>query len=527
MMRRPHPVVLAIVSGFGVGPSMDGNAVRQARLPSFSSLTEAFPAMTLNAAGRAVGLEASCSGSAEAGHRTIGLGAVWRSSRARVDAAVASNALQKQAALRRLAEHVRSTNGTLHMTGLLTPAKRYADTEHVYALLRYAKTAGVERVAVHVILDGVDAMPEAGLDAVRALEAHMADIDIGRVASVSGRAFAMDDTGHWDRTARAYAAMAEGASDAMSRSATQAIEASYAAGVRDEQMVPTVLLQERGAPVARLQEGDGILFWNTRPFGMRQLVGAVTLPSMHAFARSYVRNVYAVTLTDYDANLPIEAAFPAHVVDTCLGQVLSDAGLKQLRIGETERFAHVTVFLNGMRDEALPGEERSIVPSPNVSSYNAIPDMRTARIADRVVKEVAAGSYDVIIVNIAAPDLVAQTGDEEAVVVACEAADKALGRMANAVLAVGGAMLVVGDHGHAEELHDPQTGALRKCGSSNPVPFLVIGKAFEGIKAPSGDIVGGDLSMTAPCGSLADVAPTMLRMMHLPIPKEMTGRPLV
>jgi 2,3-bisphosphoglycerate-independent phosphoglycerate mutase len=234
-----------------------------------------------------------------------------------------------------------------------------------------------------------------------------------------------------------------------------------------------------------------------------------------------------VTLTEYDKDLPVDAAYPYQEFEACLGEVISEAGLKQLRIAETERYAHITNFLNGMCDQAFPGEDRVIIPSPNVSKYEQEPEMSTAAIADRVIKEIALGEYDAIMVNLAAPDLVAQSGEETATIKACEAVDKALGKIVDAALAVGGALLLVSDHGHAEVVRDPATDKVVRTGTKNPVPFLAIGKSFEGIKAPSGDVVGGDLALTAQAGTLRDVAPTMLHILGLPIPPEMTGRKLV
>lgn len=525
-MHRPKPVLLAIVSGFGIGPTMDRNAVRQANMPVFHELTETYPAMTLTASGTSVGLDTGTGGTAEAGHRTIGAGRVLHDPIPHVSAEIANGAFFKQPTLKKAFRHVRKHESAVHLIGLVSEAELHSRREHLEALLTYAKRERIDRVYIHVILDGVDAMPEAGRETVRSLSRTLETLGIGSIVSISGRSWAMDSDGRWDRIQKAYDAMALGRSSEMFHSAESAMEESYAKGVYDEAFVPSVILQQGGIATA-LQSGDACIFFNLRPAPKRELVKAFTLPSFEPFERRNHRGVRFVTLTEYDKDLPVDAAYPYQEFEACLGEVISGAGLKQLRIAETERYAYITNFLNGMHDQAFPGEERVIIPSPNVSRYEQVPEMSTAVIADRVIKEIALGAHDVIMVNFAAPDLVAQSGEETATIKACEAVDNALGKIVNATLAVGGVLLLVSDHGHAEVVRDPATDEVVRTGTKNPVPFLAIGKFFEGIKAPSGDVVGGDLALTAPAGTLSDVAPTMLKILGLPAPEEMTGRPLV
>ncbi|MDD5726808.1 MAG: 2,3-bisphosphoglycerate-independent phosphoglycerate mutase, partial [Patescibacteria group bacterium] len=276
-----------------------------------------------------------------------------------------------------------------------------------------------------------------------------------------------------------------------------------------------------------MKSGDAVIFFNYRPDRAREMTKALALPDFDKFPRQVLENFRLVTMTEYEKDLPVEVAFPPQLAETCLARVISDAGFRQLHIAETEKYAHVTFFFNGMREDEFPGEERVIIPSPRVSSYDAVPEMSTPQIADRLVKEIAGGQYDFIVANFANPDMVAHTGKFDATIKAHESVDAAIGKIADAALAVGGAMLITADHGNSEEVVNLTTGAMDKEHSTNPVPFIIVGKAFEGLRAPTGDVIGGDLSMTPPVGMLADVAPTILKIMELQPPSDMIGRPLI
>lgn len=525
-MHRPKPVILTIVSGFGIGSAMDRNAIRQANLPIFHHLTETYPAMSLTASGTAVGLEDGANGTSEAGHRTVGTGRVLYDPVPRVSAEIASSAFFSNSTIKRAYQHVQKHEAALHLVGLVSEAELHSKMEHLEALLTFAKREHLDHVYVHVILDGEDTMRDSGAETIRSLERRLTSIGIGSIASISGRSWAMDHTGQWERIRAAYEAIALGRSISSYPSAEAAIKESYANGVFDCDVVPTVILQQGGV-AHMMRAGDACVFFNLQAAPMRELVQACTLPSFDAFVRHDHQNVFFLTLIEYDRDLPIDVAYPEQLVEASFGEIVSRAGLKQLRVAETERYAHATYYFNGMRNDAFPGEDRVIIPSPNVSKYDQVPEMSTAAITERVIKEIALGSYDVIIVTFAAPDLVAQTGDEPATMKACEAVDKALGKIVEATLALGGVFFLVSDHGHAEVVRDPTTDEIIRLGTRNPVPFLAVGRQFEGMKAPSGDVVGGDFALTSPSGSLVDVAPTMLRLLGLPIPPEMMGRPLV
>ncbi len=525
-MPRTKPVILAVIDGFGVAPSIDGNAVREARMPVMQRLIESYPAMTVNASGMAVGLSWGEMGNSEVGHLTIGAGRVFYQSLPRLNVAIENGEFYQNAMLVKAAEHARKTGGTLHLMGLVSQGGVHAEQEHVYALLEFCNRQKISKVAIHAFLDGRDAIYNSALGFIEELEAKIKELKVGKIATLSGRYWAMDRDNRWDRVEKAYNAIVLGKSDATFESAHEAIKASYDKNVFDEEFVPAVMVKN-GEPVATVKDGDAVIFFNFRPDRARQLTKAFVLPTFDKFPRQKVNNLLFVTLMEYEKDLPVEVAYPPQIVETCLARVISDAGLKQLHIAETEKYAHVTFFMNGMREAEFAGEDRAIIPSPPVSSYDKAPEMSALAIADRVVKAIAEGKYDAIILNFANPDMVGHTGNEAATVAGCEAVDKALGKIVDAALAVGGVVLVTADHGNAEEVKNLTTGDIDKEHSTNPVPFLVVGKQFEGMKAPVGDIIGGDLSMTQPVGMLADVAPTMLKIMELQQPEDMTGRPLI
>ncbi len=526
-MARPKPVVLLILDGFGVAPSVDGNATREAKMPAMKRLIESYPAMTLQASGMAVGLAWGEVGNSEVGHLTIGAGRVFYQALPRVNMAIESGEFYKNTVLLQAIKHAKSTNGTLHLMGLVSRGGVHATQEHLYALLELCRQQDVKQVAIHAFLDGRDTLYNSGLEFITELETKIKELNVGVIATLAGRSWAMDRDSRWEKIQKAYDAMVLGQADAHATSATEAIQASYAQEVYDEELVPTIITRADGSPVATVKDGDACVFFNFRPDRARQLTKAFVLPEFDKFPRKPLDRLFFATLMEYEKDLPVQVAFPPQIVETCLARVLSDAGLTQLHIAETEKYAHVTFFLNGMREAEYPGEERVIIPSPRVSSYDEAPAMSAQAIAERAVKAVADGSHDAIIVNFANPDMVAHTGNEPATVAACEAVDKAVGMVADAALAVGGVILITADHGNAEEVKNLTTGELDKEHSTNPVPFIIAGKPYEGMKAPSGDAVGGDLSLTQPVGMLADVAPTMLKVLGLNVPPEMTGRPLV
>ena len=520
------PVVLLIVDGFGVAPPAEGNAVNEAKMPVFHRLVESYPAMTLQSSGSAVGLGWGEMGNSEVGHLTIGAGRVFYQSLPRINLAIESGEFGSNKAFQKTIEHAQSHEGAIHLVGLVSPGGIHSSQEHLYALLETCKRSGVQRVYVHAFLDGRDTQYRAGVGFIDELEAKMQSIGVGEIASISGRFYAMDRDNRWERTQKAYEAIAAGRGET-SENPHEAIEASYAKGVYDEQFVPTVIVKD-GHPVGLLTSGDGVIFFNFRADRMRQITKAFCLPTFTKFERNtYLARMFYTTMTEYEKDLPVEVAYPPHIIENCLARTVSEAGLRQLHIAETEKYAHITFFLNGMREEPFPGEDRVIIPSPPVSSYDQVPEMSLPQLTDRIIKEVAAANYDLIAANFANPDMVGHTGNEAATVTACEAVDKAFGQIVEAVLTVGGAVVITADHGNAEEIKNLVTGEMDKEHSTNPVPCVIIAKDLEGMKAANGDAIGGDLSFTPPVGMLADVAPTVCKLLGIAAAGDMTGQSLV
>ncbi len=520
-MPRPKPVVLIIIDGFGIAPQAEGNAIYDAKLPVLKRLIESYPAMTVHASGGAVGLSWGEMGNSEVGHLTIGAGRIFYQSLPRINLSIETQEFFSNAAFKKAIAHIKASGGRLHLMGLLSQGNVHASQEHLHALLELGKREGIKDLPVHCFLDGRDALYNSATVFVTELEAKMKELGVGRIATMAGRYFAMDRDNRWDRVEKAYNAITKGEGE-QAASAQEALQASYAKSIFDEQFIPTVI--GKAVPV---KEGDAVLFFNYRPDRAREMTKAFVLPAFDKFSREYIRNLFFVTMTEYEKDLPVEIAFSPQPIETSLAKVISDAGLRQLHIAETEKYAHVTFFLNGMQEMEFPGEDRVIIPSPSVSSYDQVPEMSAFAIADRVVKEVAAGSYDFIVMNFANPDMVGHTGNYEATIKACEAVDKAIGMIVDATLAVGGATLITADHGNAEEVKNLVTGDMDKEHSTNPVPFIIVSKELEGIRAPSGDVIGGDLSLNTPVGMLADVAPTAIKLLGLEQPPLMTGQSLI
>lgn len=522
--QRPKPVVLVILDGFGIAPDDPGNAVTQAHTPVLDNLISTYPSMPIRSSGEAVGLTWGAMGNSEVGHLTIGAGRVYYQSLPRIDLAIERGDFFDNKAFLEAIAHVQKSGGTLHLVGLVSTGGVHAHSRHVYALLELAKRHAVDRVAVHAILDGRDTLYNAGYGFIEQLLAKMQELGVGRLASVGGRYFAMDRDHKWDRIEKGYQAMHGVGTQATD--ALVAIKESYAREVYDEQFVPTVMM-EGDAPVAPVQEGDAVICFNFRPDRARQLMQAFALPTFDGFARTYVPNVFVTTMMEYEKGLPVEVAFAPEVITKGLSEVLSNTGLTQLHIAETEKYAHVTFFFNGTREDPFPGEARAMIPSPQVASYDEVPEMSAPAVTDRIVKEIKAGTFDVIIANYANADMVGHTGNFEATKTAVEVIDAALGRMVEALLAKDGVMVITADHGNAEELRNLTTAEMDKEHSTNPIPLIIVGNVYAGQQSVVGDIPNNDLSLVSPVGMLADVAPTILHILGIDKPPGMTGQSLI
>lgn len=524
--NRPRPAVLMILDGFGVAPDSEGNAVTRAKMPFIHELIQRYPVVNVRASGECVGLMWGEMGNSEVGHLTIGAGRVYYQALPRIERAIKDESFFENQAFQHAIEQVQQSGGTLHIMGIMSAGKVHGYNTHCYALLELAKKSKLRDVAVHAFLDGRDALYNSGIDFITELKQKIDEIGIGRIASLSGRYYAMDRDNRWDRIEKAYNAVALGQSAEQYEDPLEAIRASYAKEVYDEEFVPTVITKG-GQPLATIKPGDAVIFFNFRPDRARQITKAFVLPSFDKFPREYIQNLAYITMMEYEAGLPVEVAYPPVILTNTLAETISNAGLIQLHIAETEKYAHVTFFMNGAREDPFPNEDRAIIPSPKVASYDQQPEMSALLITDRVIKEIKTDNYDVIIMNYANSDMVAHTGNLEATIKAHEVLDQCVKRVVGEVLKKNGVVLITADHGNGEEVRNLQTGDIDKEHSTNPVPFFIVGNQFEGRAGLSGDVPGGDLSLMPPVGMLADITPTMLKILGIPQPPDMTGTPLI
>lgn len=525
-IMKNRPVVLAILDGWGVAPDSEGNAITRAKLPNYNRWLREYPAMTLSASGNEVGLMFGDVGNSEVGHLNLGAGRVYYQSLPRINKTISDRTFFENKAFLGAMEQARKNNSALHLLGLLGPGNVHASQDHLYALLELAKEQKIKNVYIHAILDGRDARYDSGIDFVKQLLDKTKEYNRGEIASISGRFYAMDRDNQWDRVEKSYRAIAEGRAEKYFKDPLEAIKESYSRKVYDEEFVPVVIGKE-GKPTATIKSGDAVIFYNFRPDRARQLTKVFVLPGFAKFERNYIRNLTFVTMTEYEKELPILVAYPPQVVQNCLAETISKAGLTQLHIAETQKYAHITFFLNGTIEDPFEGEERILAPSKKIASYKDAPEMSADEVTKEIIKAIETDKFDVIILNYANVDMVGHTGDLAATIKSCEVVDKYLGKIVEHVLNKDGVMIVTADHGNAEEVINLQTGEVDKEHSTNPVPLLIIGNQYRGQAGPAGDPPEGDLSLMPPVGVLADVAPTLLKLLAVEQPKEMTGRALI
>lgn len=527
--KRPKPMILAVLDGWGITQPYSGNAISQADTPVMNKLISQYPSVTLMASGEAVGLPWGESGNSEVGHLNMGLGRILYQDLPRINKAISDNIFYKNKALLEAVEHVKLNNSQLHLMGLVSNGCVHSSIEHLQALLVFAKENNISKVFIHAILDGRDTAYNSGFNFINDLGRSIAEYGLGEIVTVSGRFYAMDRDNHWDRIAKAYLAMAEGEGiDA--ESALKSIEDSYNNKIYDEEFTPTVINKQKrlASKEGLISENDAVIFFNYRADRARQLTKAFVLPGFDKFSRpKYLKNLHFVCFTEYEKDLPISVAFPPEVIVNTLGEVVANAGLKQLRIAETEKYAHVTYFFNGGRETKSEGETHELVPSPQVASYDMKPEMSALEVTEKLIKAIEGNTYDFILVNYANADMVGHTGNLPATVKAIEFLDKNIGRIVKAVLELDGCIIITADHGNAEVKFNMQTGTINKEHSANPVPCIIIGRQFEGRNIGVQNALNGDLSLVKPQGILSDIAPTILKILNLEKPKEMTGRSLI
>ena len=506
------PVVLMILDGYGLNKKEEANAVFEAKTPVMDKLMAECPFVEGNASGLAVGLPDGQMGNSEVGHLNMGAGRIVYQELTRITKSIADGDFFENEEFLRAVENCKKNNSALHMYGLVSDGGVHSHNTHIYGLLELAKRSGLENVFVHCFLDGRDTPPASGKDFVAELEAKMAEIGVGKVASVMGRYYAMDRDNRWDRVELAYRALTLGEGNT-NTSATAAIQASYDDGKTDEFVMPTVVV-ENGAPVGLINDNDSVIFFNFRPDRAREITRAFCDDEFAGFAREKKQGLVYVCFTDYDETITGKfVAFKKQSITNTFGEFLAANGKTQARIAETEKYAHVTFFFNGGIEEPNEGEDRILVKSPKVATYDLQPEMSAPQVCDKLVEAIGSDKYDVIIINFANPDMVGHTGVEAAAIAAVEAVDTCVGRAVDAVKAAGGAMFICADHGNAEQLLDYETGAPFTAHTTNPVPFILVN--------------AGDEFGLREGGCLADIAPTLIEIMGLEQPKEMTGKSLL
>ena len=505
------PVALIVLDGFALREETKGNAVALAKKPNFDRYWNEFPHTTLTACGEAVGLPEGQMGNSEVGHLNIGAGRIVYQSLTRVNIAIREGEFEKNETFLAAIKHVKEKGTSLHLFGLLSDGGVHSHIHHLYALLNLAAKEGVKNVYIHGFLDGRDVGPQTALQYINELNQKLEEYGVGEIATISGRYYSMDRDKRWERVEKAYRAMVYGEGPTY-RNAIQCIEDSYEHGIYDEFVLPSVMVREDGSPIATIRDEDAIIFYNFRPDRAIQISNTFTNEDFRSFDRGpkHPKNLFFVCLTHFSETVKGYVAFKPTNLDNTLGEVLSQNGLKQLRIAETEKYPHVTFFISGGREEAFPGEERILIDSPKVPTYDLKPEMSAYEVTEALLKEIEAEKHDAIILNFANPDMVGHSGKLEPTMKAIEVVDECLGKVVDAILAKEGIAIITADHGNADEVITLE-GNPHTAHTTNPVPVIVTKK---GLTLREGGILG-------------DLAPTMLDLLGLKQPKEMTGKSLI
>ncbi len=529
-MKPPMPLVLVILDGWGYSPETKANAIALARKPTYDKMLAEYPNTLIQTSGRAVGLPEGQMGNSEVGHLNIGAGRVVYMDITRIDMMIENGEFFRDPVLLGAIKHARASGRRLHLFGLISDGGVHSMNTHLYAILRMCKENGTERVFVHCFMDGRDTPPTSGASYVQELQQKMREYGVGQIASVEGRYYAMDRDRRWERIAKAFSAMVLGDGEgARCSDPVQGIKASYNRGVTDEFIVPFVCVDNRGEPLATIRDEDACICLNFRADRVRQITRALCrnsgitaqdgrdLADAEALDAAITRdraprNLHYVTMTRYEKEFMLPYVVPPELLDNILANVMAQRNMRNLRVAETEKYAHVTYFFNGGVEQPFPGEERVLVPSPKVATYDLKPEMSSVAVADAVVKAVEKSAFDVIVVNFANADMVGHSGKLEPTIKAVEAVDAGLARIYNAVRQRGGAMIVTADHGNAEMMVDAVTGGPHTYHTTNPVPFILV----------SDD----NRKLVLRQGALQDISPTVLGVLGIPQPKEMTGKDL-
>lgn len=506
------PVVLMILDGYGLNDKQEANAVYEAKTPVMDKLMSLCPFVKGNASGMAVGLPDGQMGNSEVGHLNMGAGRIVYQELTRITKEIQDGDFFKNEALLKAVRNAKEKGSALHLMGLLSDGGVHSHNTHLYGLLELAKREGLEKVYVHCFLDGRDTPPASGKDYIKALKDEMKKIGVGEIATVEGRYYAMDRDNRWDRVEKAYKAMTQGVGNE-TECAVCGVKESYENEKTDEFVEPIVVVKD-GKPLAKVQDGDSVIFFNFRPDRAREITRAFCCDDFTGFERGQRLDLTYVCFTEYDDTIPNKlVAFHKVQLHNTFGEYLAAHKMTQARIAETEKYAHVTFFFNGGVEEPNEGEDRILVKSPKVATYDLQPEMSAPQVCEKLVEAIKSGKYDVIICNFANPDMVGHTGVENAAIQAIEAVDECVGKAVVAVKEVGGKMFICADHGNAEQLVDYETGAPFTAHTTNPVPFILV-NADDSVGLREG-------------GCLADIAPTLIELMGMEQPAEMTGKSLL
>ena len=512
MTQAKRPLMLIILDGWGYREAKEGNAILAARTPNLDQLMEKSPWCFLEASGEAVGLPEGQMGNSEVGHLNIGAGRIVYQDLTRINLSIRNGDFFENPAFLNAILNAKANDSSLHLMGLVSYGGVHSYMTHIYALIKLAHENGLKKVYIHAFLDGRDVPPKAALKDIKELDAFCKENKNAKIATVSGRYYAMDRDKRWDRTKLAYDSLTTGVAPYTASDAETAVSEAYDRGETDEFVKPTVITDSEGKPEAVIQDNDSVIFFNFRPDRARQLTWAFVNKDFESFPRETHPKVHYVCMAQYDETLDLPIAFPPEKLENVLGEVLSKHGLTQLRIAETEKYAHVTFFLNGGQEKCYEGEDRCLIPSPKIATYDLKPEMSVYEVTDEVIRRIRSGKYDVIILNFANMDMVGHTGFFEAAVKAVEAVDNCVGRIATALKEVGGAAIITADHGNAEQMENLITGEPHTAHTSNPVKCIYAGNSE--VKALKN-------------GKLCDLAPTLLELLQIRKPEEMTGESLI
>ncbi len=506
------PVVLIILDGWGYREETNGNAIAIAQTPVMDSLWSVYPHTLIRTSGKAVGLPDGQMGNSEVGHLNIGAGRVVPQELVRISDAVEDGSILSNSSLVKVCQEVKFSGGKLHLMGLCSNGGVHSHLSHLLGLLKLAKSQGIGNVCIHAFTDGRDTKPTDGIKSIEIIENYINEVGIGRIATISGRYYAMDRDRRWNRVQQAYEILTQ--NKVQKRSAIEVLQTAYAEEITDEFIPPTRIAE--GA----VEAGDGVIFFNFRPDRARQLTSAFVNPNFDGFERQQIEPLSFVTFTQYDPKLPVSIAFEPQSLNNILGEVIAQNNLRQLRTAETEKYPHVTYFFNGGLEEPFPGEDRELVSSPMVATYDLAPSMSATAVTKIAQKAISQGVYSLVVINYANPDMVGHTGNEEATVKAIETVDSCLGKLLDTIGRMGGTTIITADHGNAEYMRD-EMGKPWTAHTTNLVPFILVEGEKQRIQGSAADASLRD------DGCLADIAPTILEILKLPQPQEMTGKSMI